>query len=117
LIDVKRHSLKLEWPSEPIEVEADPIRLVQIATNLLTNAAKYTDPEGLITFGVKTEGREIWLSVRDTGIGLAPGMLTEIFEMFSQVAPEHGRTEGGLGIGLALVKGLVELHGGRIEAQ
>ena len=116
-IDAKRHTLKLEWPSNPIEVEADPIRLVQIATNLLTNAAKYTDPEGLITFTVKMRDEEILLSVRDTGIGLEPDMLTKVFEMFSQVAPEHGRTEGGLGIGLALVKGLVELHGGRIEAR
>jgi PAS domain S-box-containing protein len=116
-IDAKRHTLKLEWPSYPIEVEADPTRLVQMATNLLTNAAKYTDPEGLITFTVKPDGEDILLAVRDTGIGLAPEMLTKVFEMFSQVAPEHGRTEGGLGIGLALVKGLVELHGGRIEAR
>jgi PAS domain S-box-containing protein len=116
LIDAKRHTLNLDWPSTPIEVEADPTRLVQMATNLLTNAAKYTDAGGLITFTVRTEGEEILLCVRDTGIGLAPEMLTKVFEMFSQVAPEHERTEGGLGIGLALVKGLVELHGGRVEA-
>jgi PAS domain S-box-containing protein len=117
LIDSKRHVLKLEWPTEPIEVEVDPIRLVQIATNLLTNAAKYTDPEGLITFELQTTATDIVLCVRDTGIGLAPEMLGQVFEMFSQVAPEQSRTEGGLGIGLALVKGLVELHGGRIEAR
>ena len=117
LIDAKRHRVKLDWPSDPIEVEADPVRLVQIAANLLTNAAKYTDPEGVITFGVKTEGSEIILSVRDTGIGIAPDMLTAVFEMFSQVAPQQKRTEGGLGIGLALVKGLVELHGGKIEVR
>ena len=117
LIEAKRHTLKLEWPSTPIEVEADPVRLVQIATNLLTNAAKYTDPEGVITFGVKTSDQEVVLSVRDTGIGLAPETLSQVFEMFSQLAPEHGRAEGGLGIGLALVKGLVELHGGKIEAR
>lgn len=117
MIDDKRHVLRLEWPAEPIEVEVDPIRLVQIATNLLTNAAKYTDPEGLITFELRTSGVDIVLAVRDTGIGLAPEMLDQVFEMFSQVAPEQSRTEGGLGIGLALVKGLVELHGGRIEAR
>jgi signal transduction histidine kinase/CheY-like chemotaxis protein len=118
LIDQKRHTLELEWPAEPVEVEVDPIRFVQIASNLLTNAAKYTDPEGVITFGVRlTSGTDITLFVRDTGIGLAPEMREEVFEMFSQVAQEQKRSEGGLGIGLALVKGLVELHGGRIEAR
>ncbi len=117
LIDTKRHNLVLDWPSNPIEVEADPIRLVQIVTNLLTNAAKYTDPEGVITLGVRTQDEQVVISVRDTGIGLAPETLTQVFEMFSQVAPTHGRTEGGLGIGLALVKGLVELHGGKVEAR
>jgi PAS domain S-box-containing protein len=117
IIDQKRHTLNTEWPAEPIEVEADPIRLVQITTNLLTNAAKYTDPEGVITFAVRAIGTDIVIVVRDTGIGLPPNMLNEVFEMFSQVAPEQKRSEGGLGIGLALVKGLVELHGGRIEAR
>ena len=117
LIDVKRHIVKIEWPAQAIEVEADPVRLVQIAANLLTNAAKYTDPEGIINFGVHIAGTDVILSVRDTGIGLAPSQLTEVFEMFSQVAPEQKRSEGGLGIGLALVKGLVELHGGKIEAR
>ena len=117
LIDKKRHTVKLEWPPDPVEIEADPVRLVQIATNLLTNAAKYTDPEGVITFGVQLAEADITLIVHDTGIGLAPHMLTEVFEMFSQVSPEQKRSEGGLGIGLALVKGLVELHGGRIEAR
>jgi PAS domain S-box-containing protein len=117
LIDSKRHSVKLDWPSEPIEIDADPIRIVQILANLLTNAAKYTDPEGVITFGAQAIGVDITLFVRDTGIGIAPRMLKEVFEMFAQVAPEQKRTEGGLGIGLALVKGLVGLHGGRIEAR
>jgi PAS domain S-box-containing protein len=117
LIDSKRHSVKLDWPSEPVEIDADPIRIVQILANLLTNAAKYTDPEGVITFGAQAIGVDITLFVRDTGIGIAPRMLKEVFEMFAQVAPEQKRTEGGLGIGLALVKGLVGLHGGRIEAR
>ena len=117
LIDAKRHKVELDWPSTPVQVETDPVRLVQIASNLLTNAAKYTDPEGLITFEVRTAGTGILITVRDTGIGLESTMLQEVFEMFSQVAPEQDRSQGGLGIGLALVKGLVELHGGRIEAR
>ena len=116
-IDAKRHTVTLDWPPEPVEVEADPVRLVQVITNLLTNAAKYTDPEGHITLGARIEEDTLLISVRDSGIGLAPGMLTKVFEMFSQIEPDQERTQGGLGIGLALVKGLVELHGGRVEAR
>jgi PAS domain S-box-containing protein len=116
-IDAKRHTLTVEWPSEHIRIEADPVRFTQVVTNLLTNAAKYTDPEGQITLGTRSEANALIIYVRDTGIGLASHMLTKVFDMFSQVAPERGHTDGGLGIGLALVKGLVELHGGRIEAR
>jgi CheY-like chemotaxis protein len=116
-IDAKQHALTVEWPSERIRIEADPVRLTQVVTNLLTNAAKYTDPEGQITLGARTEAGTIVIYVRDTGIGLAPHMLTEVFEMFSQVTPGKGHADEGLGIGLALVKGLVELHGGRVEAR
>jgi two-component system CheB/CheR fusion protein len=117
LIDAKRHTVTLDWPPEPVEIEADPVRLVQVITNLLTNAAKYTDPEGHITIGARIEDDTLLISVRDSGIGLAPGMLGKVFEMFSQIDPDQERTQGGLGIGLALVKGLVELHGGRVEAR
>lgn len=117
LADAKRHTLDTHWPEEAIRINADPVRIVQIVTNLLTNAAKYTDSEGQITVGARTEGGAVIIFVRDTGIGLAPGMLTEVFDMFSQVEPNQERSEGGLGIGLALAKGLVELHGGRIEAR
>jgi PAS domain S-box-containing protein len=117
LIDAKRHTLTLEWPEQPVEMEVDPVRLVQIVVNLLCNAAKYTDPEGEITVGARTEDKNLVIFVRDTGIGLAPDMLTRVFEMFTQVQTTQDRTEGGLGIGLALVKGLVELHGGRVEAR
>ena len=117
LIDAKRHTITLDWPPKPVEVEADPVRLVQVITNLLTNAAKYTDPEGHITLAARIEEDTLLISVRDSGIGLAPGMLTKVFEMFSQIEPDQERTQGGLGIGLALVKGLVELHGGRVEAR
>ena len=117
LIDAKRHTITLDWPPKPVEVEADPVRLVQVITNLLTNAAKYTDPEGHITLAARIDEDTLLISVRDSGIGLAPGMLTKVFEMFSQIEPDQERTQGGLGIGLALVKGLVELHGGRVEAR
>jgi PAS domain S-box-containing protein len=117
LIDAKRHILTTDWPSQPIEIEVDPVRLVQIVSNLLTNAAKYTEPKGSITCAARVDGDAVVISVRDTGVGLAPEMLGEVFEMFSQVQPNHGHSEGGLGIGLALVKGLVELHGGRVEAR
>ena len=115
-IEAKRHDLTVEWPSERIRIDADPVRLTQILTNLLTNAAKYTDPEGKIMLESRTEGKTISIYVRDNGIGLAPDMLTKVFDMFSQVASDRGRNEGGLGIGLALVKGLIELHGGRVAA-
>jgi len=115
-IEAKRHTLAVDWPSEGIRIRADPVRLTQILTNLLTNAAKYTDPDGKINMGCRVEGREISIQVRDNGIGLAPDTLSKVFDMFSQVAPNKARNDSGLGIGLALVKGLVELHGGRVEA-
>ncbi len=117
LADAKRHTLNTQWPTEPIRINADPVRIVQIVTNLLTNAAKYTDPEGQITVGATVEDGGVVIFVRDSGIGLAPDVLSEVFDMFSQVEPNQERSEGGLGIGLALSKGLVELHGGHIEAR
>jgi PAS domain S-box-containing protein len=115
-IDAKRHALRVEWPAEDLWLDADPVRLTQVVTNLLTNAAKYTDPEGHISLLSRTEGSTLVICVRDDGIGLEPDMLTKVFEMFSQVVTAEGHADGGLGIGLALVKGLVELHGGRVEA-
>ncbi len=116
VIDGKRHVLTVAWPEDSVQVLADPVRLTQVITNLLTNAAKYTDPEGEIRLGSRIEGKTIIIYVRDNGIGLAPQTLSKVFDMFTQVAPEKGRTDGGLGIGLALVRGLIELHGGRVEA-
>ena len=117
LADAKRHTLDTRWPADPIRINADPVRIVQIVTNLLANAVKYTDPEGQITLGADSDREGVTIYVRDTGIGLAPHVLQEVFDMFSQVEPHQERSEGGLGIGLALAKGLVELHGGRIEAR
>jgi CheY-like chemotaxis protein len=96
---------------------ADPLRIAQVLSNLLTNAAKYTDPEGRITLRAARTSDAIAISVVDTGIGIPPESLTQLFGMFSQVKTSAERSEGGLGIGLALAKGLVELHGGTIEAR
>ena len=115
-IDSKNHSFTVSLPAETV-LDADPLRLSQILSNLLTNAAKYTDPAGHIElFGV-AETDTLILSVKDDGIGLPSNMLNRIFDMFSQVDDSSQRSDGGLGIGLALVKGLVDLHGGTIEAK
>jgi CheY-like chemotaxis protein len=96
---------------------ADPLRLAQILSNLLTNAAKYTDPGGAIRLRTTSEAEQVTISISDTGVGLATDALSNIFVMFSQVQASRARSEGGLGIGLALAKGLVKLHGGDIEAR
>ncbi len=118
LIDAKRHTLSVEIPTEPIRFSADPLRMAQVLSNLLTNAAKYTDPEGQVRLTASVEPAELTLRVVDTGIGISAESLPKIFEMFTQVSSAaRDRSEGGLGIGLALTKGLIELHGGRIEAR
>jgi two-component system, sensor histidine kinase len=116
LIDAKRHILETSLPEEPVELMVDPLRLSQAFANLLTNAAKYSDPGSHIAVSAALGPDELTLSVQDTGIGLSAGDISEVFEMFSQVDSAIDRSEGGLGIGLALVKGLVALHGGTVEA-
>jgi PAS domain S-box-containing protein len=116
-IDAKRHVFAIELPPEPVHFVADPLRLAQVLSNLLTNAAKYTDPVGKLQLRASCAAETITISVVDTGVGLAPDAITNVFGMFSQVASSRDRSEGGLGIGLALAKGLVELHGGKIEAR
>lgn len=109
-------TLTVELPKQPIFVEADPARLTQVLVNLLHNASKYTDPGGRIDLRVEQQFQNVVFRVRDTGIGIAPPMLTRIFEMFTQTGRAEDRSQGGLGIGLSLVRGLVELHGGKVEA-
>lgn len=115
-MDAKRHTLRVEIPETPILLSADPVRLTQVMSNLLTNAAKYTATGGIITIGSYLDARDLTVFVRDNGIGLAPAMLPRLFEMFTRVRSQSDLSEGGLGIGLALAKGLVQLHGGRLAA-
>ncbi len=117
VIDAKGHKFKIEAPDESVQFMADPLRLAQILSNLLTNAAKYTDPGGEIRLRVACERQSIVFAVKDSGIGIPAEALKNIFEMFSQVKSTRDRSEGGLGIGLSLTRGLVDLHGGRIEAR
>ena len=117
-IDARAHTLEVDPPAKPIWVDADPLRLGQVLGNLLNNAAKYTDRGGRLRLWTSQSSPDaIAIHVRDSGIGLDPASLTRVFEMFSQVTSSIERSEGGLGIGLALVRGLVEMHGGRVEAR
>jgi signal transduction histidine kinase len=116
LIEAARHELTVSLPADPIELEADPTRLAQVLSNLLNNAAKYTDPGGRIRLSAGREVGGVTVRVRDTGIGIAPEMLPRIFDLFVQADRSGQRGQGGLGIGLTLVRTLVEMHGGTVEA-
>jgi len=116
LIDAKNHSLTVNLPPEPLELEVDPLRLSQALSNLLTNAAKYTDAQGHITLTAQQDEQGLLIRVADNGIGIEPTVIKGLFEMFSQIDSAIDRAEGGLGIGLALVRGLVALHGGTVQA-
>ncbi|MDR5755003.1 MULTISPECIES: ATP-binding protein [unclassified Caballeronia] len=115
LIDASSHALKIELPEEPVILTADPTKVSQVIQNLLNNAAKYTPAGGTIWLSIGRDADEAVISVRDTGIGIAAEQLPSIFEIFAQLPPGHDRAQGGLGIGLSLVKALVERHGGNIE--
>ncbi|MFL6624230.1 MAG: response regulator [Sulfurifustaceae bacterium] len=120
LIEARRHRFSITVPPEPMYVEGDMVRLTQVVDNLLTNAAKYTDEGGSIELTADIEMasvRQVVLRVRDNGVGIPPEMLNNVFELFAQVNSSLNRTQGGLGIGLALVRGLVELHGGTVQAR
>lgn len=117
VLNAKNQDLLLQLPHQPVTVDADPLRLSQILSNLLTNASKYSEPGSPITVAVRTEGAKVLMSVQDQGIGIAPDSVHRIFQMFVQVEGPTMASEGGLGIGLALVKGLTELHGGCVSAR
>ena len=117
VIETKRHCLKIEIADEPASFAADALRLSQVLSNLLTNAAKYTDPGGEIRLRAMCDAETVTFSVADNGIGIPLQALEEVFSMFSQVKSAQDRSEGGLGIGLALAKGLIELHRGTLEVR
>jgi len=117
VIDSKHHTLQVSLPPGPTHFAADPLRLAQVLSNLLTNAAKYTDPHGTIQIRAIADEKNVEISVTDSGVGLTQEALSAVFTMFSQVRSTQDRSEGGLGIGLALSRGVVELHGGTIEAR
>jgi PAS domain S-box-containing protein len=116
LMEARHHQLVVILPSQNLSVAGDEVRLVQVVANLLNNAAKYSEDGGKIELRLEQDGETALLQVRDTGIGIAPELLPRIFDLFSQGERGLDRAQGGLGIGLSLVKSLVEMHGGRIEA-
>ena len=117
LIRSRRHELHITVPTVPITFEGDLTRLAQVVSNLLNNAAKYTAEDGEIWLEVHLEGPQIVLTVRDSGPGIAPELLPHVFELFTQAERPLDRAQGGLGIGLTMVKLIVEMHGGRVEAR
>ncbi len=116
LIEQRKHKLTVSLPTQAIWVHADAARLEQVVVNLLTNAAKYTDRGGHVWLTLQQEGADAVLRVRDTGVGIAPEILPRIFDLFTQAERSLDRAQGGLGIGLALVQRLVEMHGGSVAA-
>jgi CheY-like chemotaxis protein len=117
LIDAHGHKLVVNLPKSPVELYADPVRLDQIISNLLNNAAKYTETGGVIRLVAKTRGQELVIKIRDTGIGIDSKLLPHLFDLFRQAESSLDRSQGGLGIGLTIVRSLVEMHGGRVEAR
>jgi PAS domain S-box-containing protein len=116
LIEARRHELTEALPSEPVWLEADPTRLAQVFSNLLNNAAKYTEEGGHIWLTAQPEGSALVVQVRDNGIGIAPEMLPHIFDLFTQADHSLAHSQGGLGLGLTLVHKLLEMHGGSVRA-
>lgn len=117
LIEQRGHKLVVKAPAEPLHIDGDLVRLAQVVSNLLNNAAKYTERGGRIWLAAARQGNQALIKVRDTGMGIAPEVLPQIFEMFSQADRGASGSPGGLGIGLTLVKRLVEMHGGTISIE
>ncbi|MGA2409902.1 MAG: PAS domain-containing protein [Candidatus Binataceae bacterium] len=117
LIDASRHDFKVTLPAEPIILDADPVRLAQVFANLLHNAIKFTPAGGNIMVNAERSGEDVIVRVADNGIGVEPGMLPRLFEMYEQSTPVSGTEFGGLGVGLALVRQLTEMHGGAVAAR
>ena len=116
LLDERRHALEVQLPDEPLFVIADGTRLEQVVANLINNAAKYTEAGGRISLSLQRDRGEAVVRVRDTGIGISPEHLPHVFELFKQVDQSPARTRGGLGVGLTLVRRLIEMHGGSVRA-
>ena len=116
-MDALKHEFSVSLPIQPLWVDADPARLEQVVVNLLNNAAKYTDTGGLIRMTLSREEGEAVIHVRDNGISIAPELLHHVFDLFTQVDGSLGRSYGGLGIGLALARNLVEMQDGRLQAR
>jgi len=116
-IEARGHRLTIALPSQPLYLNADPVRLTQVITNLLNNATKYTEHGGQIWLSAEQHGNDVVVSVRDTGVGISAEMLPKVFDCFTQVDRTRKMAQGGLGIGLSLVRGLVEMHGGSVEAR
>ena len=117
LVHARGHALAVDMPPPGLYVNVDPTRLAQVFFNLLSNAAKFTDPGGHVEFAVSVQGGELVARVRDNGIGIAAEMREAIFDMFAQADPSLERSATGLGVGLSLARKLVELHGGTVEVQ
>jgi signal transduction histidine kinase len=117
VLEERQHRLRLDLPPEPLPLDADVTRLEQVVGNLLRNSARYTEPGGSIEVEVRKAGDATVLAVRDNGIGIAPDLLPRVFDLFTQGEQALDRSEAGLGIGLTLVRSLVEMHGGSVEAR
>ena len=116
LIEARKQELVISRPKTPLWIKGDRVRLTQVLSNLLNNAAKFTDEGGKITLKLSQEAEQVLIKVQDTGIGISTDMLPYIFDLFTQDAPSLARSQGGLGVGLTLARRLVELHGGTISA-
>lgn len=116
VIDAHRHQLSVALAPEPVRLHADPTRLAQVFANLLNNAAKYMEPGGRIWLTAERVGDEVAVRVRDAGVGIPAEMLPKVFDLFTQVDRSLDRSQGGLGIGLSLVRSLVQMHGGSVTA-